>query len=65
MADDKRDQAYYCANRMLLGGGRLFEGIVDHKVEEQIVAAQSTADFTTTLQVNEQLLVHELEGVKR
>lgn len=60
-ADDGKDQAYHCANWMLLGGSSLFKGVVDHKVEEQIVAAQSTANFTTTLQMNEQFLVHKLE----
>ena len=60
-ADDGSDQTHHCANWMLLGGSSLFEGIVDHKIEEQIVAAQSTADFTTTLQMHEQFLVHKLE----
>lgn len=60
-ADDGRHQAYHCPNWMLLGGSGLLEGIVDHKVEEQIVATQSTADFTTTLQMHEQFLVHKLE----
>lgn len=64
-ANDVRDQAHHCADWVLLGGSSLFEGIVDYKVEEQIVAAQSTADFTTTLQMNEQFLVHELEELER
>jgi hypothetical protein len=45
---------------MLLGRCCLLQSIVDHQVQEEVVAAQSPADFAPTLEMNEQLLVHEL-----
>jgi len=45
---------------MLLSGQGLLEGIVDYEVQEKVVSAQSTADFSAALEMNEQVFVHEL-----
>lgn len=45
---------------MLLSRGSLLDRIVKDEVQEDIIAAQDTADFATTLKMDKQLLVHEL-----
>ena len=45
---------------MLLCRCGFFNAIVEYKIQENIVAAQCTADFATSLQMHEQFLVHEL-----
>lgn len=54
---------YYHADRMLLCRRCLFQSIVDHKIQEKIITAEDSADFPSTLEMDEQLLVHELRQV--
>lgn len=60
---ERRSNAYNGAYGVLLSGGCLFEGIVDYKVQEEVIASQDAADFATTLEMNEQLLVHKLRSI--
>ena len=46
---------------MLLRRRGFLDGIVNDKIQEEVITTQDTADFTSTLKVNEQFLVHELQ----
>ena len=50
---------------MLLGGSCLLDRVFDDEVEEEVVAAQGATDFAAALKVDEELLVHELNAVRR
>ena len=58
--DEKRDRTYNGPNGVLLSRGGLLDGVVNDKVQEDIISAQGSADFASTLKMDEQLLVHEL-----
>ena len=45
---------------MLLCRIGLFQGVVDDQVQEKIVSAQGAADLAAALEMDEELLVHEL-----
>jgi len=38
-------------------------GIIEYQIQEKVVPSESTTDIATTLQVNEQPLVHELQKI--
>ena len=46
---------------MLLRGISLFQGVINDQVEEEIVSSKDSADFATTLEMDEQFLVHKLQ----
>ena len=46
---------------MFLRWGRFLEGVIDNKIQEEVVSAQDSADLATALEMDEQFLVHELE----
>ena len=50
----------HSSNGVSLGRSRLLLRIIQHKVQEQIITTQCSADFATALQVHEQPFVHEL-----
>lgn len=58
--DEKRDLTYNRPNGVLLSRGGLLDGVVNDKVQEDIISAQGSADFASTLEMDEQLFVHEL-----
>lgn len=51
---------YDLTYRMLLGRGSFFNGVIDDKIQEEIVSTKRPADFSTTLKVDEELFVHIL-----
>ncbi len=55
-----RNRTYHGTDRVLLCRIRLLQRVVNDKVEEQVVSAQRPANFTTPLEMDEELLVHEL-----
>ena len=57
-ASNKR--TYNSPNRVLLSRVGLLQSLIDYKVQEQIISTQRPADFTTTLKMDEEFLVHEL-----
>jgi hypothetical protein len=54
---------YDRSNRVFLCRGGLFDGVVDDEIQKQIIASEGAADFATSLQMNEQFLVHKLERI--
>jgi hypothetical protein len=46
---------------MLLRGSGFFNSIVDDEIQEEIVSTKCTADFPTTLEMDEELFVHKLQ----
>jgi len=50
----------HLADLVLLRGVRLLCGFVEDDVEEDVVAAEDAAHFATTLDLDEQPLVHKL-----
>lgn len=53
-------KTYDSSYRMSLRRNCLLQGIIDDEIQEKIVASQRSADFTTTLEMDEQPFVHEL-----
>ena len=58
--DERSNQTYDGPNGVLLCRGGLLDGVVNDKVQEDIISAQGSADFASTLKMDEQLFVHEL-----
>jgi hypothetical protein len=53
---------YNGAYRVLLSWGGLLQSVVDDKVEKDVIASEDATDFPPRLEVDEELLVHELEA---
>jgi hypothetical protein len=58
--NERRRKTHSGANGVLLCGNSLLDGVLDDKVEEEVIAAQGAGDFAATLEMDEKLLVHEL-----
>lgn len=61
--NDDDIQAHYLSELVLVRGRCLFYRIIHNKIEENVKPAKDTANSTSTLQVDEQTLVHKLYNV--
>lgn len=59
-AKRKAFETDHSSNGVSLSRSRFLLRVVEHKIQKQIVTAQSSTDFATALQMHEQSLVHKL-----